>query len=302
MFKPMLAWKPEKGVILEDNLRTIKYPVLVSTKLDGIRATVQEGRLKSRTLKDIPNINIQRMFAGLPEGLDGELIYGSPCASDVFRSTTSIVMSDDKPADGIVYHVFDLYGPEGFEQRLRLLGFALDKLATPLANLVSAVLQYGASTLEEALAYETAWTAQGYEGAMIRSLNGLYKQGRSTLREEYLLKVKRFEDSEAEIITAFEMMHNDNVKEVNELGRTKRSTCQENLRAAGVLGGFNARDIHTGVEFSVGSGFSAQQKETLWGERDTLAGRIIKYKFLPTGGKDKPRHPIFLGWRDKRDM
>lgn len=298
MFKPMLAWKPEKGAILENDLRSITYPVLVSTKLDGIRATVQEGRLRSRTLKDIPNVNVQRMFAGLPEGLDGELIYGAPNASDVYRNTNSIVMSDDKPADGISFYAFDLYTPEIFTKRLCKLQIALGQTYLN----VRVVTQHFAKDLDEVLAFEAAWTAEGYEGAMIRSLNGLYKQGRSTLREEYLLKVKRFEDGEAEIISSYEMMHNDNIAETNELGRTKRSSHQENMRAAGVLGGFNVRDIETGVTFSVGSGFSAMQKAQYWGERDSLAGRIIKYKFLPVGVKDKPRHPIFLGFRDKEDM
>jgi DNA ligase 1 len=298
MFKPMLAWKPEKGAILEDDLRTITYPVLVSTKLDGIRATVQEGRLRSRTLKDIPNVNVQRMFAGLPEGLDGELIYGAPNAPDVYRNTNSIVMSDDKSAKGIQYLVFDKFLDEGFEDRLQKL---MDLDAAGLPGVVL-VIQHLATTFEEAMAYEAEWTAQGFEGAMIRSLTGRYKQGRSTLREEYLLKVKRFEDGEAEIISAYEMMHNDNVAETNELGRTKRSSHQENMRAAGVLGGFNVRDVKTGVEFSVGSGFDAQQKAAYWKGREGMPGLIIKYKFLPVGVKDKPRHPIFLGFRDKRDM
>jgi DNA ligase 1 len=298
MWKPMLAWKPEKGAILEDNLRSIKYPVLISMKLDGIRATVQGGRLRSRTLKDIPNINVQRMFANLPEGLDGELIYGEPNAPDVYRNTNSIVMSDDKPADGIRYFVFDKFGPEGFEQRFREIATC----SNVGGGIVKVVPHVYCATLLEVLDLESQWTIQGYEGVMIRSLTGLYKQGRSTLKEEYLLKVKRFMDGEAIIIDAYEMMHNDNVAEVNELGRTKRSTKQENLRAAGVLGGFNVRDVETGVEFSVGSGFSAEQKKHLWIDRSDMPGRIIKYKSLPVGVKDKPRHPIFLGFRDKEDM
>ena len=84
MFKPLLAWKPEKNQVLEVELAKLRvWPRLVSRKLDGIRATVQGGRLRSRTLKDIPNVNVQKMFAGLPEGLDGELIFGKPIAPAV---------------------------------------------------------------------------------------------------------------------------------------------------------------------------------------------------------------------------
>jgi DNA ligase-1 len=137
---------------------------------------------------------------------------------------------------------------------------------------------------------------------MLRSYEGPYKQGRSTENEGYLVKVKRFEDSEAEILGAFEEMHNDNAKETNELGRTKRSTAQAGLIPSGVLGGFDVRDLKTGVEFSVGSGFTAEMKAEYWQARENLVGSIIKYKHFPSGGKDKPRHPIFLGMRSKEDM
>ena len=54
------------------------------------------------------------MFKGLPEGLDGELIVGDPIAPDAYRQTVSVVMSDDKPADGVRFYMFDWYGTEPF--------------------------------------------------------------------------------------------------------------------------------------------------------------------------------------------
>ena len=41
----------------------------------------------------------------------------------------------------------------------------------------------------------------GYEGLMLRDPNGVYKFGRSTVKENILLKVKDFMDDEAEIIS-----------------------------------------------------------------------------------------------------
>ena len=62
------------------------------------------------------------------------------------------------------------------------------------------------------------------------------------------------------------------------------------------------RDLESGVEFQVGSGFDAAQRKDFWSRRETLRGKIIKYKSFKIGVKDKPRHPIFLGFRDKADM
>jgi DNA ligase-1 len=310
MFKPLLAWKPEKDQVLEEELAKLTvWPRLVSRKLDGIRATAQKNVLKSRTLKDIPNAAIQDMFKGLPEGLDGELIYGEPNAPDVFNKTSSIVMGN-KPMhqqmarEGVKYYLFDWYDAvTPFVERYKALKefFALKPagIAAPL----KLVEHYLVKDLAAVLRFEEKWVVnEGFEGVMLRSLEGLYKEGRSTFNEGYLLKVKRFSDSEAEVINTFEEEHNTNEAEVNELGRTKRSSAKAGMVGKGTLGGLNVRDLETGVEFSIGTGFTAQDRVNLWAERDMLVGRVVKYKSLKVGEVEKPRHPVWLGWRSKEDM
>jgi DNA ligase-1 len=307
LFKPLLAWKPEKDQILEKELAKLTvWPRLVSRKLDGIRATVQQNVLKSRTLKDIPNAAIQDMFKGLPEGLDGELIYGEPNAPDVFNKTSSIVMGN-KPMhqqmarEGVKYYLFDynLNDDAPFTRRYSALKEVLPFLKAP----VVLVEHYLVPHLAGVLHYEEKWVVgEGFEGVMLRSLEGLYKEGRSTFNEGYLLKVKRFSDSEAEVINTFEEEHNTNEAEVNELGRTKRSSAKAGMVGKGTLGGLNVRDLETGVEFSIGTGFTAQDRVNLWAERDMLVGRVVKYKSLKVGEVEKPRHPVWLGWRSKEDM
>ena len=61
LFKPMLAATLEPPF-------AVKYPVLVSRKLDGIRATIQGCVVLSRSLKPIPNRHVQQLFSHL-EGL-----------------------------------------------------------------------------------------------------------------------------------------------------------------------------------------------------------------------------------------
>ena len=50
--KPMLA-------ALCEDVTKLRYPVIASPKLDGIRALVIDGQLVSRTLKPIPNRYVQ---------------------------------------------------------------------------------------------------------------------------------------------------------------------------------------------------------------------------------------------------
>ena len=60
--------------------------------------------------------------------------------------------------------------------------------------------------------------------------------------------------------------------------------------------------MHTGVEFSIGSGFTEEQRREIWNKKVELIGSIVKYKYFEVGVKDKPRFPIFLAFRDKKDM
>jgi DNA ligase-1 len=67
-----------------------------------------------------------------------------------------------------------------------------------------------------------------------------------------------------------------------------------------VLGAFTVRD--GGVEFSVGTGFTYEDRTQFWRRRHELIGSIITYEYLPIGVKDKPRHPVFLGFRMQEDV
>lgn len=289
-FKPMLA------DTIED-VNTLKYPVLASPKLDGVRAVVKDGVVLSRSLKPIPNKHVQKLFSHL-EGLDGELIVGESTAEDVYRKTVSGVMSEDGEPN-VVFYVFDcINNPEdSFLDRLTE-AFQLTNKASNVQDLIHQQV----NSAEELLEVEAEFTSRGYEGVMVRSLNGIYKYNRSTLREGYLLKLKRFLDAEAVIIGFEELMHNNNEAKVNELGRTDRSSHKENLEPGDTLGALIVKDVITGVEFKIGTGFTADQRKAIWNIKDELLNELVTYKYFPVGVKDAPRHPVFKGFRDKRDL
>ena len=287
---PMLAGKVQ-------DVNALRYPVLASPKLDGIRGTMQGGVLLSRSLKPIANKNVQAKFANLPDGVDGEFIVGDPTAKDCYQKTNSVIMSHDKPADDVNFYAFDMLTTDEFTVRYALLKSKIGWM--PSVHIVPQNSVLGSEGLLET---EAAWLEEGYEGVMIRDPKGPYKHGRSSTKEGILLKLKRFEDAEAEIIGCYEEMKNNNEEFRNELGRTARSTAKAGLVGKGTLGGFDVRDLDSGVEFQVGSGFDAAQRSEYWRNQDKLIGQIIKYKSFKIGVKDKPRHPIYLGMRSKEDL
>jgi DNA ligase-1 len=289
-FKPMLASKvkPEK----------LSYPLIVQVKLDGIRASVVDGQLVSRTLKLIPNREIQEAL-GRPEfnGLDGELIVGAPEAPGCMQATTSFVMSGSKTGADWTYYVFDKWDVEGgYAARIDAAMDTVSEYADEVSMTVLHALEVPSES--ELNAFEVEVVEDGHEGVIVRKPDARYKFGRASVTAGELGKIKRFDDSEAVIIGVYEEMHNGNEKVTNALGRSERSSHQENKTGKGTLGGFEVRDLVTGIEFRVGTGFDAAQRAEFWENQADLIGCTLKYKSFSVGVKEKPRHPVFLGFRD----
>jgi len=281
------------------DLDTLKYPVIVTPKLDGIRCLIKDGVALSRTLKPIPNKHIQQWASDNAvtfQGMDGELIVGEPTSPTVYRDTNSFVMSHDKVGDFMFYH-FDWWDDTVSDYIDRTMPHEYHSEWPNHTH----VLRYEAANKEELLEIEEEYLNDGYEGVIIRNFKGKYKYGRCTMKEANAFKLKRFEDAEATIVGFEEEMHNGNEAETNELGRTKRSTSKAGLRGKGTLGALVCR-TSDGVEFNIGSGFDSDDRTNFWRDQEQLKGAIVKYKHFPIGVKDKPRHPIFLGFRDKIDM
>jgi DNA ligase-1 len=288
-FKPMLA-SPA-------NFDILRYPLLASPKLDGIRAMVRGGRLVSRKLLDIPNKEIQAALARPEfEGLDGELIVGEPTATDVYNRTVSFVMAGSKTGEPWTYFVFDMHDiPDTtYEFRAAEVDGVVEKSDDGrLTSWVSRII----TERMHLDTFEAECIELGYEGIMLRDPQAEYKHGRSTAREQHLLKVKRFEDSEAEVIGIQEEQHNGNDAGRDELGRTKRSTAKAGKTGKGTMGALIVKDCSTGVEFNIGTGFTAAMRAQTWN-----IGDVVTYKFFPVGVVDKPRHPVFKGMRNRIDM
>lgn len=302
--KPMLAADCDGDIL------NLKYPVLCSPKIDGIRCLVVDGKAVTRSLKPQPNKVLRELFSDAAlNGLDGELVVPGV----TFQETTSRVMGRSNDPEGVEWHVFDDVTEPNvtFADRLaraasRIAALALEGPVIQKGDALDRVRIVTHKTIrssDELAAYEEVCLAQGYEGVMIRDPSGKYKHGRSTLKEGGLLKLKRFTDAEATIIGFEEKMHNANEAKTNELGRTKRSSSKDGLVPAGVLGAFILR-LPSGVEFNCGSGLNDFQRKKWWtpAYKAALTGKLVKFKYQAHGTDVAPRSPIFLGIRDESDL
>lgn len=233
----MANFKPMLSATCED-LTTLRFPVMASPKFDGIRAIKLNGVVVSRNLKPIRNKYVQELYRDVPDGIDGELIVGSPTAPDCFKRTTEGVMSA-KGEPNVVWAVFDFVHrlpAMAFEHRLRAASAAL---RGPHMALVPHRFIGGADQLAD---YEARRVREGYEGIMIRDPGGPYKFGRSTVKEGYLLKYKRWHHDEATVTGFVEEQFNGNEATTDALGHKKRSQSKAGKRGKGTLGCVGVQD------------------------------------------------------------
>jgi len=256
MFKPMLATSRLDG---------LHFPVLISPKLDGIRATVQRGddgelHLYSRSGKLIPNRYIQAKFT-IPryENCDGELYI----TGKTFSEVQSAVMSVEGIPENVRYVKFDYFHPfwnagERYNHLKSLGGDCVP--STQIEDIISL------------MKHHLILVSIGYEGTMVLDPRGYYIQGQASKNAQQLVKIKDYVDAEATVTGSVERKNHPNT-----LGS--------------ILADFN------GVEIVIGTGFTEQQRCDMW--QTDMIGKEVKFKYqtlYPTG---KPRFPVYLGLRAK---
>ena len=298
-FKPMLATTFDPSKIHPENF------YVVSPKLDGVRVVVSNDGVFTRSMKQLPNKQIAETLAKWAKKcvsgfwFDGEIIVGEPTNPMCYRNTVSLAMSQDKISDKWRFCVFDCIDPcalvkEGAWARW----LTLCDIAHP-SNTVKIVphwLEKGCKVKEKC----SRLLELGYEGAMISPDFAYYKYGRATHKSMELMKFKTSADAEGEIVGFTQKLHNNNTAMTNELGYASRSLHRVNMVPVEALGSLIVK--LNGVEFEIGTGFTEAERCDIWANRQVYLGQLVKFKYQDFGAYEKPRCPVYLGLRDKKDL
>lgn len=280
----------EEGQVLK------RWPKYASPKLDGIRGSTQDGAVLSNSLKHIPNVHIQNAYAPY-QGLDGEFLTGDPTDALACNTTFSVVMSQDKPITDTKFYVFDQINLQD-PFWLRLQNYRGVQLPESLFVVIP---QIEVHNMEQAMECYRRFIAMGYEGMMLRAADSIYKAGRSTAKSEELLKFKEQDDAEFTVEGFYEAMHNMNEAYTNELGRTARSSHQENKVGKGMIGGFLTS--YNGQPMRVSAGkLTHKERQHIWENQAEYMGRLGVYTYMVHGQVDLPRQGRFKTWRSPDDL
>lgn len=297
-FRPLLS-----ATLTNDTIDKLRFPLIASPKVDGIRVVCHPNLGPvTRSLKPVRNTHIRTILSHRDfSGLDGEIVCGPITAPDVFQRTTNGVMTQDG-TPSFQYLVFDdIMHPElRYETRLTNVLKRIDNLSGVARAECPNIwpLEYETvNDVEDLTLAETEHLKQGFEGIMLRDPVAPYKFGRSTLKEQVLVKLKRFKDAEA-TITGFEpLLSNQNPQTRDLLGLAQRSDHKAGKVEVQTLGKLVV--VHDGGfgDFAIGSGFDQTLRQLIWDNQADYIGKQIKFKYQEIGIKDKPRFPIFLGFK-----
>ncbi len=290
--------RPQKAPtnpITDAQLSSLSYPMLGSPKLDGFRCCIVDGIAKTNSMKNIQNTyTFDQLSLRSLSGLDGELIVGPPNSLDAYNNSTGPLRRFRGEPD-FKFYVFDMVSEGNYLNRW------LKDLATPIPHpRVIKIAQTILSSPEEVISYTTQCTENGYEGAMIRSAGGKYKQGRCTFNEANIFKRKLFIDAEAKIVGFVEKLTNLNPKKTNELGLTSRSSAKAGKAGAGTLGSFILQSPDWPEPFNCGGGeFTHAQRQEIWDNLEKYMMKSLTYKYQKHGSINAPRSPIARRFREE---
>jgi DNA ligase-1 len=263
-FQPMLAkdWNDEK--------HKVKFPVASQRKYDGVRCIIKSDGMWSRNGKQIisaPHIyeSLKELFETNPDlVLDGELYTDKEFDFNKIISCvkkTKPTLDDlNKSKEYIKYFIYDLASDDNsFNIRYNTLKNMFDKKQFPITCVLANIdIIQNESEINK---YHDQYVSEGFEGQIIRILEGKYENKRS----KFLLKNKVFNDDEFIII---------GVKE-----------------GLGKLSGKVGKLVFQNFESAVNGEHS--YLEELWNKKDKLIGltATVRYFGLTTTDIPVPRFP-----------
>lgn len=272
-----------------DKSTDVLYPIWAEPKYDGIRCSAVfdpsenvDGtslKLFSRTGKEFDNFpNIHQAifghqaFAGLM--LDGE-VFG-----DTFDAATTVAHTKSgKDDSALTYRVWDCMRVDEFTQqscerqlveRQKMLSGAIQGCDSRIQQAPGCLIQ----SEEHMLQVFHALREQGYEGLVLKPLDGLYSYKRS----KDWVKVKAAETTEGTIIEVLP-------------GTGKHKS---------VMGAVMV-SVDGMKDTKVGSGFSDADRKQMWKDRKKLVGKVLEFKHMGVTPHSSFRHPVMLRLRPDKE-
>lgn len=281
----------------EKHADKVKSAFYLTQKLDGHRTLVRinEEKITFRTRKgheifglDEIERELRGLFAklsGFDIVLDGEITVIDESVEDVFGETSKIIRKDGSKT-GLKFHIFDAITYREFVNGVSEFPYSDRRHDMDIVSEVffgeavfSSILPvlYHGDDINEIVKWSNWATENGHEGIMLNIGSGLYR----TKRTSDLLKVKKFHNADVKCVDVF-------------IGGGKYSN---------TLGGITID--YKGNLVNVGSGFTDEERDYYWNNKDEILGRIVDIQFFEESTNQKDdgislRFPTFKSVRSDK--
>lgn len=301
-FRPMCA----KGCNWDNKniKKTLKGLLFTQPKLDGIRCNIfiendevilqsRQGKVFKGHAMDDLKTEVQEMYNNNIINdkvlLDGELYVHGLGFNDVQSLVTNIKGAYDanKQCKFNVYDMYDDENPEmPFKDRRHKIKTYLGKTRSKEDSMIS-VVKYDIldnsnlndSDIRDVLyKMHDKYVAEGYEGLIIRTADGVYGVDK---RPNDLLKLKAFKDEEYTIVA------------INEgIGKNVGiPTLTLALKESDIVNPKN-------TTFNAVLNGKEEYRKMIWENRDSYIGQPCTVKFFEKSDDNVPRFPVVVGIRD----
>lgn len=272
----LYCMKPPAG-LYKNNIDLTNW--VIQPKLDGFRCLfIPSGKSfdaispNGKKLYNVEHIIRELIDRKIDFVIDGELLGNN------WNETAHIVRASKKERDGssIFLYCFDAINKEEFGSRKFKTIYATryKKYTDCLDNLKTIICIKSKPAIDNEHVWEEAkkYLILGYEGAVIKDLNGLYKCGRSQCIQR--LKFTETLDLKIEDLEEGEGKH---------IGRLGFVVCNLN-----------------GVLIRVGTGFSDEERKLVWNNKKKYIGMFIEIKYQEKTKDGSLRFPTFVRFRDDK--
>jgi len=260
----------------EDRLAKWEPPYILQPKYDGVRCravyTESGGYIllssEENIIYSVPHLNMIFTNLGLRAEFDGEL-YCHGLSFEEILSITSRTVHIHSDSERIQFHLFDIINNQPQMRR----SIMIENLRG-LSNSIIVSPFWLCENLDDVMRAYDSIINLGYEGIIVRHKNNPYQRKRSTL----VMKFKPKKEDDYEIVGYEE--------EISINGTPKDS-----------LGSLTLKSGDGGI-FSVGTGFTQEERRRLWMEKEVLTGKVAKVKYQHmaalSSGMHYPRFPVFV--------
>jgi DNA ligase-1 len=260
---PMLCQK------YKDVSHRLSGQLCVQPKLDGTRQVYDGEVMWTRAGKlTIPKVYQHLHFDTHGYTVDGELLLPAPYSfQDTMRATKKYRAESSK----LQYWVFDIMDAKGvvsFRYRHALLKTIFESCSNPDIILVPT---YTIECLDDVMVYQDRFVSEGYEGIIVRMLEGKYTPGH---KSHEMQKFKYFLDDEYEII-----------------GVTDGKGKNEGIAK------FVCQTIE-GKEFSADYNGTVEERAEMFQHPEKCIGKMLSVRYQENSEDGIPRFPKGINIRD----